>query len=37
MRNLVSLEALEKVLTVVIEDERPDAGPAGSASPSSSS
>jgi hypothetical protein len=37
MRNLVSLEALEKVLTVVIEDGQPDAGPADSASPTSSS
>ena len=37
MRNLVSLEALEKVLTVVIEDGQPDAGPAGSPSPTGSS
>ncbi len=37
MRNLVSLEALEKVLTVVIEDGRADAGPGGRASPSATS
>jgi GDSL-like Lipase/Acylhydrolase family len=37
MRNLVSLEALEKVLTVVIEDGQPDAGPLGAQNPAGSS